>query len=281
MRFLPRPDQVPLDTYALCISRVQDQDLKQRLEGIADRIRDAAVEYENRGNERRFYLIGTHTQVEDVTSKELEGVYTSRMVGKLSPGRRTYERLRSSSPQNLCPFCAQRTVGTLDHYLPKSEYPSLVVVPHNLVPSCRDCNSAKRSYIATSEAEQLLHPYFDNFAVDQWLFAEVHEGPPAVLSYSVRQTGQITDTEFMRLQKNFSVLDLAELYASHAAAELANINFQLQMVFEAGGAEGVRDHLAQAFLSRSRIHVNSWQSACYQAVSQNDWFCSGGFREVE
>jgi len=224
--------------------------------------------------------MGKHDQVGGVPSKVLEKVYTSRMVGKKSPGRKVYDHLRSSAPQNLCPFCAQRVVATLDHYLPKSDFPSLVVVPNNLVPSCRDCNSSKLTYIATAESEQLLHPYFDNFSENQWLFAELVEGSPVALDYFVQQTEGITDTQFIRLKNNFSVLGLGELYASHAAAELANIHFQLTEILEAGGPEDVRKHLLQAYRSRCQAHINSWQTALYQAISHNNWFYEGGFCEI-
>lgn len=44
MRSLPKPNQDPVETFELCISRIQDHELKRRLESIRDEIRRAATE---------------------------------------------------------------------------------------------------------------------------------------------------------------------------------------------------------------------------------------------
>jgi hypothetical protein len=136
----------------------------------------------------------------------------------------------------------------------------------------------KRTYVAECELDQLIHPYYDNYTHEQWLFAEVVESAPAAIIYCVRRAGGMSADDFSRIENNFSVLELGELYSDHASAELTNIQFQLEEIFSAAGHEQVRLHLTQAFRSRERAHVNSWQTACYQALCQNDWFCQGGFR---
>lgn len=43
----------------------------------------------------------------------------------------------------LCPYCGLETCGTLDHFLPKSEYLLLSTTPFNLIPCCFICNNKK------------------------------------------------------------------------------------------------------------------------------------------
>ena len=113
----------------------------------------------------------------------MEKVYTDRMAKEKVPGRPVYDRLKAS--QDICPFCGQRVVSQLDHYLPKANFPVLSVVPYNLVPSCSDCNKSKLSDVPNSEEEQIFHPYYDDVTTEQWLFAEVVEGTEVTLCFYV------------------------------------------------------------------------------------------------
>ncbi|TGA97710.1 hypothetical protein E4665_11460 [Sporolactobacillus shoreae] len=70
-------------------------------------------------------------------------VYTQKMVPKSQLGRPYYDLFLSLPPNEKCPYCGQKKVSTLDHFLPKSVYTPLIVTPTNLVPSCKDCNTEK------------------------------------------------------------------------------------------------------------------------------------------
>ncbi|TPJ42888.1 HNH endonuclease signature motif containing protein [Mesorhizobium sp. B2-7-1] len=60
----------------------------------------------------------------------------------------------------MCPFCGGLGhTWTLDHYLPKANFPAYSVNPSNLVPCCRDCNSGKNASFGAELHEQTLHPY--------------------------------------------------------------------------------------------------------------------------
>ncbi len=62
-----------------------------------------------------------------------------------------------------CPFCGISESSTLDHYLPKEQYPEFAVFPKNLVPSCAVCNTRKRDRIIDegTDVRMFLHPCFD------------------------------------------------------------------------------------------------------------------------
>jgi len=70
--------------------------------------------------------------------------------------------IREDSDADCCPMCGSFHSGTLDHLLPKMEYPVFAVFVRNLVPACK-CNS-KRSVltIGPNAGERVLHPYFDD-----------------------------------------------------------------------------------------------------------------------
>ena len=72
------------------------------------------------------------------------------------------DRMREESDANCCPMCGSFHSGTLDHLLPKKEYPVFAIFGRNLVPACK-CNSKRTNQITgANPSERILHPYFDD-----------------------------------------------------------------------------------------------------------------------
>ena len=278
MRKLEAPTDDAVEVFELCIGRVKKRALKKRLRRIVPDIRRAASAFEVAGHTRSFFQIPSSTSVRGIVSiEEMTAVYDSRMAKKGAPGRVVYDRLMGAVPHMRCPLCGQRTISTLDHYLPKANYPKLVVTPKNLVPACADCNKVKLARVALTASEQTLHPYFDDIDSMTWLYAEVVEGAPAALKFFTSPPDDSPTVVVARIHQHFMVFRLGPLYASHAAEELQNIKFGLTKVFAAAGEVGVRDHLAREMESRSQVHRNSWQVALYRALAASDWYCRRGF----
>ena len=70
---------------------------------------------------------------------------------------------------------------------------------------------------------------------------------------------------------------LGALYTSHAAEELLNIRQQLGILLDRAGPSAVQEHLVEQAASRGAHNINSWQTATYEALAQNIWYCLGGF----
>lgn len=96
----------------------------------------------------------------------------------LAPFRENFEGLYSDVPiainhvkalrrglTGACPMCGRDALGTLDHYLPQSNYPEFCFFSKNLIPACNRCNTARGNDVKGPAAGQrALHPYFDAFA---------------------------------------------------------------------------------------------------------------------
>jgi 5-methylcytosine-specific restriction endonuclease McrA len=278
MRTLSKPILDPKTVYLACISKVRKRQLKDDLESISDTIEADSLEYENYAQSSDWYLFNESDDVDGIISRtEMEKVYTNRMVGKLSPGREYYDEIKESSPYNICPLCGHRTVEQVDHYLPKSKYPSLVVLPINLVPSCEKCNKIKLDDSPSNALEQTLHPYYDDVTDHQWLFAEVRETSPASFRFFVRGVAAYDDELNSRISYHFNTLELNVLYASQTGAFISDIRHKLIDLHSQAGMAEVRSYLLEEEVTRSRNNINSWQRAMFQALTQSDWFCDGGF----
>ncbi len=280
MRALTKPAYNPRTVYLTCISKVKNKLLKTELESVADTVGLDAQKYELFSCSANWYLFKESASVDDTVSQaKMEKVYTGRMAKKGAPGRGIYDEIKESSPFDICPLCGHRTVEQVDHYLPKSKFPSLVVLPINLVPSCEKCNKVKLDDVPNNAEEQILHPYYDDVTGHQWLFAEVIETSPASFRFFVRSVAEFDDELNKRTKHHFEALELGRLYASQTGAFVSDISHRLTDLHSKAGINEVRDYLREEEVSRSKAHVNSWQRAMFQALADSDWFCDGGFND--
>lgn len=72
------------------------------------------------------------------------------------------DEIRERSGAATCPMCGSFGCGTLDHVLPKEDYPAFAIFGLNLVPAC-NCNQQRgRALLGPNPGERILHPYFDD-----------------------------------------------------------------------------------------------------------------------
>ena len=70
--------------------------------------------------------------------------------------------IRVEASPEVCPMCGSPSAcWTLDHYLPKADYPEWTIYSKNLIPSC-ECNLKRGTSVKGNKTnERVLHPYFD------------------------------------------------------------------------------------------------------------------------
>lgn len=191
------------EAFSKCISRVRDESLAQRLSSAKPSIVESAHRYDHAARNKKLHEISTSQIVPpDITVDEMRKVYSQRMVKDDAPGRYIYDKIIASAPGGKCPLCMQRFVSTLDHHLPKTQYPALAVTPLNLVPACFDCNKAKHDAVPLSEEEVPLHPYYDELGEDIWLSATVVESRPSALRFRVERPDVWDDVFYNRVTRS-------------------------------------------------------------------------------
>lgn len=241
----------------------------------------AAMEtYEAHGNASTLYTIQPHEVVAGTVQKsDMEYLYSGGLVS--GGGRQIYDSIMGLAPNSRCPYCGHRRVRQLDHFLPKSKYPAFSVTPLNLVPSCSDCNKDKLAGDASRLEDLPLHPYFDAIDHQTWLTAELLHGPMAVFLFNVDHGCGLPPMDLQRLQAQFDMLNLGELYTTEANDELASIRLNLRRVLADVGRDGVQEFLEDAAMSSEYHQQNSWKTAMYRTAANSDWFCEGGFDDAD
>lgn len=279
MRKLPPPTYSLTTILERCADSLQDKGLSMRILGSVETLSLAEANYRKLGATNDLYCIPATATVNSwVSREEMEALYTQTFMRKGGPTRDIYDAIRASSPGGLCPLCNQRPVSTLDHHLAKAEHACFTVTPINLVPACKDCNTDSRVRKPSTKGEQTLHPYFDSVDGDVWLTADLIPGTPPSLIFAATPPAHWS-TDIQAIVKNhFRVFGLGELYATHAAAELVNIYFDIES--KPWTPATLRDHLQEQAGNRRRIVKNSWQAAVYDGIARSDWFCNGGYKEM-
>lgn len=242
MRSLRRPLFAARATLDLCIESIRDAQLTERLQKIVQQVETAEAAYRRHGEQQMFFAIPQTVGIGDVTVDEMKRVYKGTFA-KSTRTRDIYDQIKKLPPNDICPLCGQRTVGTLDHYLAQAHHSALVVTPINLIPSCTDCNKAKLDAQPNDAIEQTFHPYFDDVDGERWLYATVEETFPAALIFRPDPPATWPEIKRARLLKHFRIFGLAALYASHSGAELNNIRYGLQRIAERGTPEHLRQDL--------------------------------------
>jgi hypothetical protein len=281
VRKINKPTITAAVVFPVCVNTVGNAGFRARLTACQALINAAEDEFDNKITRGQIHTIGIETLVNgNVTNKELKKLYTDQMVAK-PQGRVYYDKLISSAPKGICPFCSHGEATTLDHYLPKTKFPRLSVVPINLVPSCKDCNTGKLADCPSGPNDETLHPYYDDIENVKWLIADVNRTTPLSLTYRVSPHSTWDALLSARVASHLDCFNLNILYASQAGRRLSGMKYNLERIFSSPeGTAGVKRYLVAEAVSNEQVNLNSWESVMYRALSEDDWFCSGGFRSI-
>ncbi|MFG2399334.1 HNH endonuclease [Streptomyces lydicus] len=246
--------------------------------GVRTGIIDAYGNYEDVLRDIRRFTSLAHGS--DVLTKALLGNYALLDRG------RPLEDLRHSifrtalSRNSRCPLCERAQVCALDHFLPKNHFPEYSILADNLVPVCERCNRLKGDECDRVDGLLMFHAYFDEFPDTEILLAEIDVDSTVSIRYSLHRSDEIDDITFGRVEKQFKILGLFDFYQMEAVAELTDQIDLYDETYASLGDSGLRSTLSALARGAERASVNHWKAALYRALSRNEEFCSGGYRQL-
>ncbi len=279
MRRIPKPQILLIDHLRRCTSGVSGADLQLRLSHAETELSQASASFDLRAQNSDLHMVERNVSVLDVTDQEMSDLYVFQMSSKSGAAKSTYNQLLNAAPSKKCPHCGINVANTLDHHLPKSQYPRLSVAPLNLVPCCNDCNKAKGTRYPRGRDDQLVHPYYDDFTKVKWVNATVERSDPLVIRYGVIPHAAWSTETAKRAEMHFKVFKLAILFGLNAADDLVTLRSSLLDVWRTDGSKGLARFLAER-ASNYETRLNSWQHSLYKALENDQWFLSGGFQQI-
>lgn len=264
---------VDMDLLAnICIDSMNNGDRKNRLQASKSEISQSVVEYDDCACNGQLYTIREHDVLKNgATKDDMKYLYECRFVQ--GPGRDFYNAIMLLAPNKKCPYCGHRDATTLDHYMPKSKYPTYAITSTNLIPSCGVCNHIKNDTPFFRREDEVIHPYFDDFAAkDKWLYARVIEGDAIGFTFFVNAPDTWSKEKIDRITYHFRVFELNKLYQLNAADEFVPCFGRVKRIYKRGGKKAAVEELKDDIKDRDELRKNTWQAAMYKALIDSEWF---------
>lgn len=273
------PDIKQEDLLNVCINGIRDNDeekeeRKTRLNNSKQSLLEYSRHYKDiaelgllSAEERNFEIQG------GALKNDMIYLYDERLVKSVN-GKKYYDKIKAAAPHGKCPICGYYEADTLDHYLPKAVYHRYAVTVENLVPECIACNKKKTTRIANSRDEETIHPYFDDFDDEVWMYATINKqaGKPFGFEFEVRKPDSWDDQKFIRAQNHLKVYKLYDLYRVLSATEINTVLLRIQKLYRrVRDIDFLRDTIKDECDIEREQRKNSWQAAMYQCIYEDTW----------
>jgi len=124
-----------------------------------------------------------------------------------------------------CQSCGLEAIESLDHILPKTDFPEFVVNPYNLLPACSKCNGHKSFAWIENGRRLFLNLYTDQLPPSQYLFVNVfmNAGDIDFEFYLNNHNGVIDANLFSLITSHFSRLHLFERLRLKSIGQLTEL----------------------------------------------------------
>lgn len=278
MRKLNRPDESVkdvLDNYSSkrtdIFSQIDFQTLKTHL-----------IQCEK--NYQSFAKSGKLHKIRNVycSGQELLPDFYEKYFLKQTQLRKIYNRIKEIPEHSECPYCGIIKGADLeiDHYLSKKIFTEYAITPQNLVPCCSQCNKSKLDKNASCQEEQILHPYFDDFASEeQWLFATCTKDYDAII-YICKAPESWSQVNQERILYHFNTFNLARIYGILAAQDIAGYRSYVKKRLINEGRESIAHFFHDIYSSiENEFHtINNWKIALYQLLEKEYEHCEDIFK---
>ena len=186
-----------------------------------------------------------------------------------------YRKIRSS--QKICPYCNYfiREVRQLDHFLPKSIFPSLAITVKNLVPICKDCNELKGDYFSKGNLKQLIHPYYgiDIEEISEFLKCKIIEQDNIGFKFYINKLDEWDSITFENVKFHFEKLKLDELYLADFQSDFNIVLDDLKGWYKEFKDEKIVLKLLKVKVDTYKGKIDMpWRYVGFNSLINNEWF---------
>ncbi|MDF3983290.1 hypothetical protein P3W24_13340 [Luteibacter sp. PPL201] len=263
---LPRPEVDDLRLIEKVVAERQNGRNRLYFAGIEDAWKRRAQQYLAAGGNPEVVKPWPDVAEQDVKTRYLT-LYNSPDDDAVQ--KAVLEKLRERTLQ-LCPACGEDgTPNTLDHYLPKDDYPEFSILAANLFPMCDICQGHKGTDTLDDMGRRLfLHPYFDQLLNQQVMQLKMGLPFASPKSMTLEAHDDLCPTLKPVVSRHLENLQLESRY---------NHYFRDEHVRLLGNVTDIReaelDVTQQLVLFRNnarRKSINSWGHIFYDAVLRNN-----------
>ena len=255
------------------VEKKRDGLKKNILLGLKNRIEPQFVVYGEKFIDNKIYEISS--QIFSVDEKDaLIDLYSYRSAIVRGVKNKILDsQLRTIN--STCQYCTLNSVNTLDHFIPKEDFPEFSVNPLNLFPCCPECNSKKSNLCFRGDESLFLNLYLDELPEINYLKAEFEftdEIP--LVTFSLYNFGLIDRITFRTISNHFERLDLLERMrekSNEIVTEIINslkTNYRLK-----NDVEELKIFIEEEELENKEAYgFNYWKSVLKLSLIQYDEF---------
>jgi hypothetical protein len=175
----------------------------------------------------------------DEISNSLLHCYNSKTKSKSALIKRVKEN-QLEHIRVTCQYCSLGSSSSIDHYIPKEQYPDFSINHRNLIPCCFDCNLFKGEnwFDPVLNTRTILNLYTDSLPEVQFLFVNItfHGNVPFAV-FTINNINGISVEQFQIIENHYRILKLLNRYR-----ELFNSSYkQVLSAFSSNQYLGNRD----------------------------------------
>lgn len=203
----------------------KDPNYKRRVNALAPNVKILFGSFDVAHNSKNHISLVPHGYAnQDKTDLlKLYSPSNSRLV-KL---KNSVTTILDNRAMNTCQYCTIAPIGSLDHIVPKDEYPEFSVNPKNLLPACTTCNSHKGQYWKEGNKTIFLNLYTDILPTEKYLFVDLDISSNNIQpTFALRNINNIDADFFELLVSHFTRLHLLKRFKSEShkiISELTNL----------------------------------------------------------
>ena len=203
----------------------KDPDYKKRVNLLSPNIKVLYNNYDTAHNANNHVSLIPNGYVNQ-EKEDLLKLYTSGNL-RLVKLKNSITTVLDNRAMNTCQYCTIAPVGSLDHIVPKGEFPEFSVNPKNLLPACTTCNSHKNENWKENNKTIFLNLYTDILPNDQYLFVDlVITANNIQPTFELRNVNNINTDFFDLLENHYSRLHLPQRFKKEShkiISELTNL----------------------------------------------------------
>ena len=184
--------------------------------------------------------------------------------------------IQSSQHKNKCPYCLIDKPRTIDHYLPKDNYPEFAVFPINLIPCCSSCNGKKGELWIENGERVFINYYFDKIPDVKFLRAVVSYDKSDIkyttlIKFHIIEDSSINAKTYNIIQKHFTRLDLIKEYEEIVEEEISNIYDEVKSSTDIP-VESFYDSIRRRIRTNTNKYgKNYWKVVLHEAILESNF----------
>lgn len=169
---------------------------------------------------------------------------------------------------NTCQNCTINEINSLDHIVPKDEFPEFSVNPLNLFPSCTKCNGHKNVIWRKNNKSLFLNLYLDDLPEEQYLFCyPTIDGDKITLNFSVENRFGIEPNLFELIKNHYTRLHLPKRFRKNSHDTIYELSKEIKKYKDKMSRDKLIKTIKEDILEEKKYYgFNYWKAIIKESL---------------